>query len=112
MSPLGELAQLVRVSRRVLDVVAESSGARHFGLPVDGEAEAVLRQQLLARLTLMGPRHIRGRHRDQMRRSAPTGTGVGNRRRDPGRTEKVHLDRLVKRRIETHRGGRVDHDVA
>ncbi len=100
---LGETGEVVGLPGRRLQVLAQAAGAADLGLPVDVEGEALVVQQLLARLALVGARHVGGRDGDQVPGAGPgargdrVGAGLRHRGGDPGGTEEVDLDRLVER---------------
>ena len=104
---LGERAQPVWFARLGFQVVAQASGGGHLGLPRDIEREAVLAEQLLLGLTLVGAGDIGGRDRDKVRGRS----GFYDGGRHPGRAEKVDLDGLGQWSIEGDGGGRVDDHV-
>ena len=105
---LGELGQLRRLAGRRLEVVPQAAGGVHLVVPIHLQGEAVLREQLLLRLPLVGAGHIGGRHGDQVRPRTRGGHGGT----DPGRAEQVDLDRLGQGGVERDGGGGVDDHVA
>ncbi len=104
---LGERAQPLGFARLGFQVVAQASGRGHLGLPRDIEREAVLAEQLLLGLTLVGAGDIGGRDRDEVRGRS----GLCDGGRHPGRAEKVDLDGLGQWSVEGDGGGRVDDHV-
>ena len=73
----------------------------------DVEGEAVLGEELLLGLALVGAGDVRGRDGDQVRLRADVGDGRGH----PRGAQEVDLHRLGQRGIEGHGGGGVDDDV-
>ncbi len=104
-------------SRFGLDVAALAAGSRHFLAPVHVDPETPGLEELLACLALVGARDVRGRDREEMDRPVPPFGGgqlaCGHHgSRHTGRSEEVHLDCGVERRVEADGCRRVHDDVA
>ena len=99
--------QLLGLTGLSLRVVAQAPGRCHLGLPWDVEGEAVLAEQFLLGLALMGARDVRGRNGDEV--GGRTGLGDGG--CHPRGAEKVDLDGLGQGGVERDGGGRVDDHV-
>jgi hypothetical protein len=96
-----EVLQHLGLAARGLDLVARLERHPRLELVVDLVVERALRDH-----ALLHAGHVRGRDVDEVRRVVARRRAV-----EVPRAEQVRLEPLVDRRVEAHRGGRVDHDV-
>ncbi len=105
---LAEAGQRLGPAALGLGVAPGLAGALDLAAPVHVHEERAVVHRLLGRRAPAVAGHVAGRHRHQVGTHAQLVEREGH-ARGP---EQVDLDRGVERRVERHRRGRVDHDVA